>query len=707
MVSHSDTLMKSGRLDLNLRARLALLVTGVVTTVVAVLTAIFVYSLSTNLDEASASKSQAMQDALKRKGVAVARNVALTSSRAILTGNFSFLLEVVTSAVSNDREVVYAIIMDKERRALVHSNAALAGTVLENPEAVFAAKQTDVGTQSTRMGDQEILEVVAPITVADQVWGVARFGLTLATVRAEIRQSEALAQTRIALAVAFCLAAALLLLVVAAGFGVQTARVLMRPMSNLIDGAKRLQEGDMDQRVAPQGSQEFRILARAFNEMTDAVRTRETAMQSALAQAQEANRLKSEFLANVSHELRTPLNAIINVPPALCRDYDTQLLWHCNSCNSDYEPDPDSQGEAKVEPCPNCSASMKLETRAFYHGDPTRHYHFLQRTLQSAQHLLSVVTDILDFSKLEAGKMTVHAETMSVAHMVADISETVAPLAEAKAIAVVWPELAPDVKIWSDPIKISQVILNLVGNAVKFTPENGKIEVVFTPGNGPAPMDQFMVRDSGMGIPSDKLNQLFESFRQVDGSHTRAHGGTGLGLAISRKLVELGGGRIWVESELGQGSSFYFTVPRDQPIAAPVAIDGRRYTGRVLVVDDDRVQLELVERILTEVGYQVECISDPTNLPDTLSKHAFDVMIVDVMMPGMSGLTVLKNIKTTAATKLTPVIVSTAYHMNRDLVEGLGGVWLPKPWVQEQLIACIDANNHRTGQTPAQEATHS
>ena len=694
--------MKSGPLDLNLRARLALLVAGVVTAVVAVLTGIFVYSLSTNLDDASASKSEAMQDALRRKGVAIARNVALTSSRAILTGNFSFLLEVVTSAVSNDGEVVYAIIMDKERRALVHSNPNMAGMVLDDVESTFAAKQTAVATQSARVGKQEILEVVAPITVADQIWGVARFGLSLATVRSEIEQSEYVAQRRIVLAVATCLAAALMLLIIASAFGVQTARVLMRPMANLIDGAKRLQEGDMEQRVATQGSQEFRILARAFNDMTDAVRMRESAMQSALAQAQEANRLKSEFLANVSHELRTPLNAIINVPPALCRDYDTQLLWHCHGCGSDFEPDPNSSGEVKTETCPNCQAEMKLETRAFYHGDPTRHYHFLQRTLQSAQHLLAVVTDILDFSKLEAGKMTLRAEDMSVARMIADISETVAPLAEAKSIKVIWPKLADDVKVWSDPIKLAQVLLNLVGNAVKFTPDNGQIEVVFTRAETAGKLDQFMVRDSGIGIPKDKINQLFESFRQVDGSHTRAHGGTGLGLAISRKLVELGGGKIWVESDLGEGSRFYFTVPRTEPPPAPVLVsDGRRHSGRILVVDDDRVQLELIERILTEVGYSVQCISDPTALAPTLKQKAFDVMIVDVMMPGVSGLTVLKNMKNAAETKETPVIVSTAYHMNRDLVEGLGGIWLPKPWGQEQLIACIDASKKENAKEAA------
>jgi CheY-like chemotaxis protein len=304
------------------------------------------------------------------------------------------------------------------------------------------------------------------------------------------------------------------------------------------------------------------------------------------------------------------------------------------------------------------------------------------------RYLLAVVTDILDFSKLEAGKMTIHAESLVLRDVLTEVRDTVSTLASNKQISIEWPNLPPEAEVYADSTKLAQILLNLLSNAIKFTPKNGAVRLI-TSFNTDTQMYEFVVEDTGMGIPEDKIGTLFESFRQVDGSHTRAHGGTGLGLAISKKLVDLHGGRIWVTSKPGVGSRFGFTIPIRPITTSAMVADNREYSGRVLVVDDDRSLLELVEKFLREAGYEVVCTSDPGALNAADFSKKYDAVIVDVMMAGTSGLTLLRTARRHDEMRRTPIIVSTAYHMNRELVESLGGIWLPKPWRHEDLVKCV------------------
>ena len=691
--------------EMNLRARLALSVVLTISLVVFVMSAISVVSLQRNLDSAMASKSEAMRGALVRKGVAIGRNVALSSSRALLTGNFVFLVDVINSTVANDGEVVYGILMDKNRHALVHSVPELASAAMDAPEDLFAAQQTEVATQNSTFRGEPVLEVIAPFSVANQPWGAVRFGMSLKTVHNEIAQSEATAREQIFLAILVSVGAAMVLLMMGSYFGVASASSLIKPLQKLSAAADRIRKGDLSHALEPEGSQEFRHLALGFNAMSEAVAQREYAMQTALEQAQEANRLKGEFLANVSHELRTPLNAIINVPAALVQDYETQLAWHCESCDADFNPPSDTQltTEDAHAPCPKCGSSMSLRTIAFYHGDPSEHYHFLRRTLQSAQHLLAVVTDILDFSKLEAGKMTLTLTNVNIRSSFEEVRDTISVLAGAKAITINWPDLPPTRAVWADSVKLSQILLNLLSNAVKFSPKSSQIDILCSE-DMQTQMTTFSVRDHGMGIPADKLGELFQSFRQVDGSHTRAHGGTGLGLAICRKLVELHGGTVGVHSVVGEGSTFSFTVPRRSPATQ---VTTQQFSGKVLVVDDDSDARAMMERFLKNEGYSTTALAEPDETLSTLEKEPYDLLIVDIMMPKTSGLTLLKKVKEAARDGLPAVMVTSAYHMNRDLVESLGGVWLPKPWTEAQLIERvrqITGRNAGPSQSPKKEA---
>ena len=322
--------------------------------------------------------------------------------------------------------------------------------------------------------------------------------------------------------------------------------------------------------------------ARELKELSDnlqdevEVRVRAQAeLEAALGVAEEASRLKSEFLANVSHELRTPLNSIVNIPGPLLRDYHKVLVWNCPQCGAAFQDDgepvpvPDFCVPDEIPDCPDCSSKLEPGGRCSYVGDPDEHAHFLGNIDKSGRHLLAVVNDLLDFSKLDAGHMKLVPVSVVVAELFDTVSTTTASLVLEKDLNISYEEEG-DVELVADPVKLTQIIVNLVGNAIKFTPEQGSVAVVATKiREDESEMALFSVADTGIGIPKEDQDTIFDSFRQVDGSHTRLHQGTGLGLAITRKLVELHGGRIWVESKVGKGSTFYFQIPLRGPPLTP------------------------------------------------------------------------------------------------------------------------------------------
>ena len=316
--------------------------------------------------------------------------------------------------------------------------------------------------------------------------------------------------------------------------------------------------------------------ARALKKLSDnlqmevSIRTQaQKELEQALNVAREASQLKSEFLANISHELRTPLNAIVNVPGPLLKDYVDVRVWNCEKCGAAFQDDEDPRDGAPLEipDCPECGApKLSYDDQMLCVGDLKEHCHFLRRIETSGRHLLRVVNDLLNFSKLEAGKMNLAPSALDLTALMEEVVATVEGLASEKSIKLETPNREVMPSLIGDHLKLAQVFLNLVGNAIKFTPEGGRI-IISMDSEEREGKDVllFGVHDTGIGIPESSLEKVFESFRQVDGSHTRSHQGTGLGLAITRQLIELHGGRIWVESELGQGSHFLFYVPCKGP----------------------------------------------------------------------------------------------------------------------------------------------
>ncbi len=388
-------------------------------------------------------------------------------------------------------------------------------------------------------------------------------------------------------------------------------------------------------------------------------------LEKATVAAQAASKAKDQFLANMSHELRTPLNGMIGMSELL---RDTQLN--------------------------------------------DRQHTFVEACHSSGQLLLALINDILDFSKIEAGKLELDERDFDLAQVVEEIVETMAFQARQKGLQLA-SRIAPPARrrLRGDDVRLRQILVNLVGNAVKFT-EAGEVAVTVEAGQQQAgPVDvRFEVADTGIGIPDDRIDRLFQSFTQADSSTTRRYGGSGLGLAISKRLVDLMGGQIGVSSQVGRGSSFWFVVPL-QPAAAEssAASDGSksaagRQTGngllqgrRLLLAEDNRVNRMFAEEILRMAGAECHAVDNGRRAVESICRERFDLAIMDCQMPEMDGLEAARQVRHMEregqlAGRL-PIIALTANAIRGDreqcLAAGMDD-YIAKPFEPSELVRTIE-----------------
>ncbi|MET0445365.1 MAG: response regulator [Pseudorhodoplanes sp.] len=433
-------------------------------------------------------------------------------------------------------------------------------------------------------------------------------------------------------------------------------RYVIARLRNLTDSMLAVASGQLDTPLPATGHDELGDMSRAlavFRDNAREIRRAREEAEEARHQAEAASRTKSAFLANMSHELRTPLNAIIGYSEILREDAQDRG---------------DNTSEADL---------IKIET--------------------AGKHLLGLINDILDLSKIEAGRMDMHLEEVDLGRLVAEVKMLVTPLMDKNGNRFEIEQPADIGTMNVDLVKLKQSLINLLSNAAKFT-KNGIVTLTLAKSKSAAgrTMFSFAVRDSGIGMSEEQMSRLFQAFTQADASTTRNYGGTGLGLTISKHFATMLGGDIVVTSKPGEGSTFTIVLPDGAKGAslaprldAAMAESGSASGRTVLVVDDDPTVHDVLRLTIAKEGYRLLHAYDGAQALEIASKERPDVITLDVMMPKMDGWSVLGKLKSDPALSAIPVIMLTIVD-ERNMGYSLGAAeYMTKPVDRNRLLELL------------------
>ncbi len=394
---------------------------------------------------------------------------------------------------------------------------------------------------------------------------------------------------------------------------------------------------------------------REFKTMLEEIHAAEEDLRKAKDVAEQSAKAKSEFLANMSHEIRTPMNGILG-------------LLHLLS-----------------------STELQSDQKSY-----------VSKTLYSANNLLRIINDILDFSKIEAGKLEIEATPFNMSQICKEVQDLYSVPIKEKGLALKLTGCELDVEyILGDPLRLKQILFNLVSNAIKFTQRGGvELSVKIQERYEDSIICLFGVTDTGIGLSQSQMDRLFSAFSQADSSVTRKYGGTGLGLAISRNLAQMMQGDMWVESVEGQGTTFYFTAKfglcadnfTPQEHTAEIEAGPVQGVGNLLLVEDNEINQLIAEEMLRSVGYTVETANNGQEALDMLQVKSYDLVLMDIQMPIMDGLTTSRNIRKMPQFDKLPIVAMSAHAMAGDkeisIANGMDD-HITKPIVPETLYSTL------------------
>ena len=461
---------------------------------------------------------------------------------------------------------------------------------------------------------------------------------------------------------------ALMISLIFTGIGVLSAIVLVRnivrPVKTLAVAAGRVAEGDINYKVTVSRGDEIGMLAESFNKMTDRlkasmdkIKTHSRDLEKAYRELESLDRAKDDFLSLVSHELRTPLGS---------------MLLH---------------------------AEMLLNKRV---NTEEKQAHYHQTIVDQCKRLTRLVSDVLDLSKIEAGRMDLDIQPFLLREAISDIYSVMLPLLQKKNLGFDYDSVPGNIWLRGDRDKIVEVLTNIITNAVKFTPEGGSIDVSITSDSA---MGTIAVRDTGIGIPEEDISKVFDRFSQLEKVDHHSEG-TGLGMTISKSIVELHGGTIWIESTEGKGTTVYFTLPVNEQPQGPAkrgssgthiyemtkssADESKPVT--ILIVDDERSYREAIADCVRSAGYKTREASSGSEGLRLAEETIPSLIILDVMMPDVSGLDVCRILRERQDTREIPIVMLSARGQLKEKDEGLtagADRYITKPFDYDDLILTI------------------